>query len=131
MLRNYTHPDDGIDLETFDKEAEIAKFEDLEAVGWNIYVRLFTPANTGSVLRTDEAQSDFQYTSKVGLVVKMGKGVYKDERYKDTGEWCKVGDWVHFNRTYGDFNRYINIPTCSITEDKIIGKVKNPSNLTN
>lgn len=131
MLRNYTYPDDGIDFETFDKEAEIAKYEGLTAVGWNIYVRLFTPANNGLILRDDEAQSDYQYTSRVGLVVKVGKGVYLDERYKDTGHWCKVGDWIQFNRTYGDFSRYKKMPTCDITEDKIKCVLDDPRDLIN
>jgi co-chaperonin GroES (HSP10) len=124
-----TYSDPGIDLATFDKEAEIAKFKGvIRAVGWGLYVRLYTEPNmVKSVMRPPSVQEEDMYTNCVGLVVQQGKGAYKDARYADTGPWCEVGDWVVFPRHSGYRILVKGIPIWVLKEDAIDGVAESPA----
>lgn len=123
--------DEGIDINTFDKEAEIAKFEDCEAPLWQIVVRLYTsPEKTkGGLYLTAKTREDEQFKTIVGLVVKISPGSYKDSRYKDTGPACKVGDWVVIARHSGLRMKYNGLPIFCTKEDGIELIVKDPRSI--
>lgn len=120
--------DDGIDLATFDKDAEIAKFDKMEPQGWTVIVRLYTVSKktTGGIIIPDTAHDDQQYRNCVGLVVKKAKGAYVDDRYASTGPWCEVGDWVIFPRHAGYKIQYNGLPVFVLKEDAIDVVVEDP-----
>lgn len=124
--------DEGIDIDNFDKEAEIAKFEDCEAPLWQVVVRLYTtPEKTkGGVFLTAKIREDEQYKTIVGLVVKVSPAAYKDIRYKDMdGPACKVGDWVVIARHSGLRMKYNGLPIFCTKEDGIELIVKDPRSI--
>lgn len=129
-MKNQVKLDEGIDLESFDKEAEIAKFKNVKLAGWSIMVRLYTqPKKIGNLYMPDSVHQEQQYKNFVGLVVSMSDAAYKDDaRYKDTGPYCKIGDWVFFPRHSGYKMNYHGMPVFVLNEDVISGVLKDPIN---
>ena len=122
---------DEINIENFSFEKEVLKYEGLEPKGWNILVRLYIPpnkTNNGLYLPTS-VTDEHEYKSCVGLVLKKAKGVYKDDRYKLTGNWCEVGDWVVFPRHSGYPLNYKDIPIYILKEDSIDLIINNPKDI--
>ena len=73
--------DIGIDLDNFDKEAEIAKYQDYTLRGWQILVRLYIPKKSASAFNT--------LTYRLAIIYKLkdNYGPSGDplfERFKDT-----------------------------------------------
>lgn len=72
---------------------------------WRVLVypaRIKEKTKSGIILPDDSAES-LQKLMTVGIVCEMGRACYKQKRFinEETGEydpWCKVGDWVVFNR---------------------------------
>lgn len=131
LVNSGEYKDEGIDLNNFDKEAEIAKFEDCEAPLWQIVVRLYTaPAKTkGGIILSDTIRAEEQFRNIVGLVVKIAPGCYKDKRYEHTGPACKVGDWIVIARHSGLRMEYKGLPIFCTKEDGIELVVKNPTDI--
>lgn len=125
------YEDEGIDMNTFDKEAEIAKFDDIKAPLWQVVVRLYTsPEKTkGGLILTAKTREDEQFRTIVGLVVKVAPGCYKDIRYKDTGPACKVGDWVVIARHSGLRMKHNGLPIFCTKEDGIELVVEDPRSI--
>lgn len=128
----------GIDFDNYSLEEEIAKYDGVEPVGYQLLIRVYVPkkiTQIGSLLLPDESISklnqDAKLTNLTGLVIKAAPGVYKDqERYQYTGSYCQVGDWVQFPRASGHSFAHNGITSIYITEDYILGKVKNPKTIT-
>lgn len=119
--------DEGIDVLTFDKALEIAKFKGLNPCGWQILVRLYTaPIEINGLERPRTAHDEQQYQSCTGLVIDMGPMAYKDEKYKDCGPWCKIGDWIVFPR-HGGIKIYCDgLPCFILSEDQILKTIDDP-----
>lgn len=121
----------GIDLQNFSKEEEISKFEDVEPQGWTILVRLYTePKVKNGLYIPDIVHDEQQYKNCVGLVVRKSKAAYLDDRYNQTGEWCKVGDWVGFPRHAGYKIHYEGLPVFVLKEDAIDFVIGDPTKIT-
>lgn len=128
FLENIEFLDEGIDLNNFSKEAEIAKYDGFTAAPWELIIRLFInpPKTSGGVYVPQSVHDEQQYQACVGLVVKQGCAVYLDARYEQTGRWCEVGDWIVFPRHAGIKIHYQNLPTFIIKEDGVSGVLLNP-----
>lgn len=130
--------DPGIDFENYSLEEEIAKYEGVEPVGYQILIRVYVPKTIkqlGNILLPEESISklnqDAKFTNLTGLVIKLAPGVYKDqERYQYTGPYCQVGDWVQFPRASGHSFAHNGLTSIYMTEDYILGKVKDPRTIT-
>lgn len=123
--------DVGIDFLTFDKAAEIASFQGVEPQGYEILVRLYIPPTVqNNIILPDSSHDDLKYSSCVGLVIDKAPGVYKDERYKDTGKWCEIGDWIIFPRHSGLQFICDNKPCYFIKEDALYSKIDDPRRIT-
>ncbi len=119
--------DEGIDILTFEKDLEIAKFNGIYPVGWSLLVRLYTaPVKQNGLYTPATAHDEQQYKNCVGLVIDMSPGAYKDERYKETGPWCKIGDWVIFPRHGGSKIYCDGLPCFFLKEDAIDGITDDP-----
>jgi hypothetical protein len=124
-MREIEDRDPGIDLDTFDKEAEIAKFKNvIKPVGWHMHVRLYTePKIVKNVILPDVVRDEGLYKNCVGLVLQLGKGCFEDERYRKTGPWCEVGDWIVFPRHAGFRIFVLGIPIWVLPEDGLTSQV--------
>lgn len=130
---------EGIDFENYNLQEEIEKYEGYEPKGYQLLCRIYKPIiekeTKGGIILTDtdiyKKAQDAQITNFVGLVIKISPAVYKDqERYRLTGEYCQVGDWITFKRAYGDTFCYNGLPTITIDEERILGVVKDPRKIT-
>lgn len=113
--------DIGIDLENFSIEDEIERFKGLvEVRGWSILVRLFVrPQKVGGLIMPDSIKQRDEDSNYRGLVVGVGKAVYQDPRYAQTGPWCRLGEWVVFPRYAGYKIKILGMPMFVLKEDMI------------
>jgi|KBSMisStandDraft_5_1062788.scaffolds.fasta_scaffold1470789_2 co-chaperonin GroES (HSP10) len=133
MRLTETYEDPGIDLDNFDKEAEIAKFPThIPLPLWNIQIRLYTTPKktTGGLILTDTEHNMQQYHVVTGLVVRVAPGAYKDARYNGMPPACKVGDWVVIGRHSGIKLNYKGMPIYYVKEDAIEDVVEDPRYIT-
>jgi co-chaperonin GroES (HSP10) len=130
---------EGIDFENYNLQEQIKKYDGYEPAGYQLLCRIYKPVieekTKGGIFLTDtelhKKAQDAQITNFVGLVVKIAPAVYKDEeRYKLTGKYCQVGDWITFKRAYGDTFCYNGLPTITIDEERILGIVKDPRKIS-
>jgi co-chaperonin GroES (HSP10) len=122
----------GIDLETFSIEEELAKHKNVDIPGWHVLIRLYVkPIKTkGGIYLTPKIQEEEIYSRPVGLVVAISPSAYKDSRYKDTGPWCKLGEWRVFERHNG-YRIFIDgIAYWYLPEDAVGMRVNDPSIIT-
>jgi len=126
--------DPGIDFLNYSLDEEISKYDGVEPRGWQILVRVYVPkkiTQIGNILLADESvnkiSQDAKFTNLTGLVIKLASGVYRDmERYALSGPYCQVGDWVQFPRADGHSFVHNGLTSIYITEDRILGAVKDP-----
>lgn len=79
---------------------------------------------------SDEIAQDQRDLARCGLVVKMGKGAYKDEElYKDTGPYCSVGEWIDFSRLAGTKSIWRGKSYIMIPENAPISGIPDPREL--
>jgi co-chaperonin GroES (HSP10) len=128
----------GIDFETYSLEEEIAKYNGVDPSGYQLLIRVYVPkkiTKIGNLFLPDESidklNQDAKFTNLTGLVVKIAVGVYKDQdRYMYTGPYCQIGDWVQFPRASGHSFAHNGLTSIYMTEDYILGKVKDPRTIT-
>lgn len=87
----------------------------------NVIRKIYLPE---SVRATDKFQNC------TGLVLSIGADAYKGDRFKHSGPWCKIGDWIAFPRNEGHQFNYLGIPIQVIPDDKAMLVVKGPSDVT-
>ncbi len=130
--------DPGIDFENYNLDEEIEKYKGAHPQGYRIIVRLYKPkietrTKGGIILTTsiiNKQNEDHKFMNFVGLVVKMAPGCYADkERYKLTGPYCKVGDWVVVPRPHAHTYNYKGLTTLSISEDYIEQVIDDPRDI--
>lgn len=85
-----------------------------------------TPSASKKLYIPDSAVSNSKYSSNVGLVLSVGKLAYRAEKFRSTGAWCKVGDWVAFPRHHGIQMTYRNVPVMILGDDSILFTVDRP-----
>ena len=66
----------------------------------------------------------------VALVVAQGPEAYQGDRFKRSGPWCKVGDWVVLPRNEGTQINYRGIPMQIIPDDRVLAIVEDPTYVT-
>jgi co-chaperonin GroES (HSP10) len=78
----------------------------------------------------DSVTANDKFRNCTALVVSVGAGAYKGERFAETGPWCKVGDWVVIPRNEGTQVNYRGIPMQLIPDDRILCVIEDPSHVT-
>lgn len=71
-----------------------------------------------------------KFRSYVGLVIARGNQTYKGWRFKGSGPWCRVGDWIVFPRNEGIQYNYRGIPIAEFPDDKVYGIIQDPTYVT-
>lgn len=110
-------------------------FKPPEAKGYHITVRVYEREENISkdslIVIPNSVRQEDRFKSMVGKVVSIGPDAYKGDRFKDSGPWCKLGDWVLYARNAGPQWCYDGIPFCSFPDDKIYnGPIDDPSRIT-
>lgn len=68
-----------------------------------------------------------KWVSCTALVVAQGPESYKGARFKESGPWCRVGDWVVIPRNEGIQISYRGVPMQIIPDDRVLGIVEDPA----
>jgi co-chaperonin GroES (HSP10) len=79
------------------------------------------------IIKPDVVKNMERWHSCVGLVVALGPDCYTHEKFKHSGPWCKVGDWIVFPRHEGRHFLYRGVPIYFIPDDRIYCIVDDPS----
>ncbi len=132
--------DPGIDFENYDlNELVNETYKECHPVGYQVVIRIYKPivhtkTQGGIILAgsfVDKQNQDHKFINFVGLVVKMAPGCYKDkEGYKETGPYCKVGDWVMFPRAAANTYAHKGICSATIYDDRVLQVVDDPRVIT-
>ena len=117
------------EIEKNKKETEMSKVP--EPTGWRIIIlpHKGVGKTKGGVLLSDQAIQEQQWTTNVGLILKMGPMAYKDTKKFPTGPWCKEQDWVIFARYAGSRLNIDGGELRILNDDEILGVVKDPEDV--
>jgi co-chaperonin GroES (HSP10) len=87
----------------------------------------------GGILIPDALQDDMSYLTTVGKVLAVGETAYKESHTTDSrfpnGAWCKVGDYVTYDKNVGTKLYYKGIQLISMYDDAIRMVVEDPKEL--
>ncbi len=102
-----------------------------ELPGYHVLVRPVTiKAETkGGIILPEKARDDIAYLTTVGRVLKVGELAYEDREKFLGGAWCRVGDYVCYQKLTGTKFVYKGIKLLLLFDDQIIMKVDNPEDL--
>ena len=106
---------------------------DLTPAGFFVALRLWIPPEAKELeggkklFFADTHRDERKFTSAVALVCALGPDAYKGERFERTGPWCKVGDWVMFNRYEGNALSYLGVPMVMLPDDRVLAIVSDPA----
>ena len=87
----------------------------------------------GGILIPDALQDDMSYLTTVGKVLAVGDTAYidshKDANRFPNGAWCKVGDYVTYDKNVGTKLFFKGVKMLSMFDDKIHMVVDDPKKL--
>jgi len=134
---NYKSQDfktEGIDLEAFNKEAMIEKFQEVSVTGINVLILIYKPpveeVTRGGIIKPPSSiEDDLEYNSMVGMVLKLGPDSYKGDQFP-SGPYAREGDWVIFPRGSSLQSKYEGEPIIMVEDFKIKLLVDNPSKVS-
>lgn len=123
---------------------ETLGFEPPRTCGYQITLKLFTNDDedkyifydksgkkiTSSIINPETERSLNRYKTCVGLVIAMGPDCYQGDRFKHTGPWCNVGDFVVYPRHEGTQLFYRGTLMHVVNDDKIFWVISDPSYVT-
>jgi len=70
-----------------------------------------------------------KYRKCTALVISVAKDAYTDEKYQESGPYCKVGDWLMIPRNVGTQVNYRGFPVQIIPEDAIYLVIEDPEHI--
>jgi co-chaperonin GroES (HSP10) len=70
-----------------------------------------------------------KFRNCTALVISMAKNCYTDEKYQESGPYCKVGDWLMIPRNVGDQVNYRGVSVQIIPEDAIYCVIEDPEHI--
>ena len=85
---------------------------------------------TKSIYLPESVTANDKYRNCTALVVSQGSECYKGKRFKNSGPWCKIGDWIAIPRNEGTQLNYRGIPMQFIPDDRVLCVVEDPSYIT-
>lgn len=101
-----------------------------QVCGYYLLVKpLKAKEKVGSILLPDQVKDDVQQLTNVARVLAVGPEAYKGERFAEP--WCKVGDYVVFQKFRGSKILVQNIPVTLIADDEVLMVVESPEEINN
>lgn len=77
----------------------------------------------------DIVRAEDKFQSCAALVCAMGPEAYQGEKYKDSGPWCKVGDWVMIPRYEATALSYRGVAMALLPDDRILAVISDPTDV--
>jgi len=101
--------------------------------GWRIVIlpHKGVEKTKGGVILSVQLIQEQQWTTNVGLVLKLGPLAYRDKKKFPTGPWCKEQDWVIFARYAGSRLKIDGGELRILNDDEILGVVNSPEDVLN
>ena len=113
-------------------------FPALKGFSKKLVVKIFVRPEEISTFKTAEGKTvsivlpemflaNDPYTNFTALVIHVAQDCYTDEEYKETGPYCKVGDWIIIPRNVGTQQNYRGVTVQVIPEHAVYCVVEDPS----
>lgn len=125
--------DEGVDLDHYSLDEIISQYEGVEPVGYQLLLRVYVPyipEKIGSIFISQDTQGkirqDAKLTNLTGLVLKIGPDAYKDKTRFSSEPYCKIGDWIQFQRASGYTFSHNKLTSIYLNDDCLVGIVKDP-----
>jgi hypothetical protein len=129
------------ELVAFNKVREFFGHEPPKTCGAKITVALYVRDESGGKYKNAEGRetsihipemaiSQDTYSNCVGMVIGIGPLAYNGERFKESGPWCKFGDWVVIARNSGIQFFLKGKPVHNLYDDLIEMVIEKPSDVT-
>ena len=113
-------------------------FPPMKAFSKELVVKIFVRSEELSTFKTTEGKTisivlpeiylaNDKYTNFTALVLDVAKDCYTGEEYKESGPWCKVGDWIVIPRNVGTQKDYRGVTVQVIPEHAVYCVVEDPN----
>jgi co-chaperonin GroES (HSP10) len=98
-----------------------------EIKGYHVLIRpvAIKQETAGSIILPEQVRDDLHYLHTVGRVVKLGNEAYDNKQEP----WCKVGDFVVYQRFAGSKLLYRGIKFLVINDDEVVMTVVDPEDI--
>ena len=119
--------------ERFAKQDEQTSLEKLPTpTGWRILILPYRGKGTtkGGVYLPEKTVDTQAVATVCGYVLKVGPLAYKDqEKFVETGAWCKEQDWVIFGRYAGSRFKIEGGEVRILNDDEILAVIQDPEDI--
>jgi co-chaperonin GroES (HSP10) len=113
-------------------------FEPPKPCGYYILVKLYIRPEEMKTITTedgkevtlyapDSVRAEDRFRTCTALVLALGPECYKGENFKESGPWCKAGDWVVIPRNEGTQIMYNEHVVHLIPDDRILMVIPDPT----
>tara|TARA_R110000787_G_scaffold106186_1_gene213809 strand:+ start:453 stop:869 length:417 start_codon:yes stop_codon:yes gene_type:complete len=103
-----------------------------EPTGWRILVLPYRGKGRteGGVFIPDAAVEREALATVCALVLKVGPLAYKDQdKFGESGAWCKEQDWVIFGRYAGSRFKIEGGEVRLLNDDEVLAKINDPADI--
>lgn len=113
---------------------------DLRPAGYLVALKIYVrPEELKTITREDGTEVKFylpdtvraedKYQSCAALVCALGPEAYQGEKFKDSGPWCKVGDWVMIPRYEATAMSFRGVAMALLPDDRILAVISDPTDV--
>jgi len=115
-------------------------FDPIKAFHKRIAVKIYLRPEEISTFETDEGKTVSLYLPPVisamdkfrncvALVIFVSPACYQGDEFKESGPYCKVGDWIVIPRNVGTQINYRGVPVQLIPEDALYCVIEDPTHI--
>lgn len=115
-------------------------FNPIATINNQIAVKIYLRPEEISTVQTDDGRTISIYMpptinaadrfrSCVALVISIGEECYRDEKYSESGPYCKVGDWIMIPRNVGLQVNFRGVPVQLVPEDAVYCVISDPTHI--
>ena len=113
---------------------------DMKPAGYLIALKIYVrPEELKTITRDDGTEATLylpdivraedKYQSCAALVCAMGPEAYQGEKFRDSGPWCKVGDWVMIPRYEATALSFRGVAMALLPDDRVLAVIKDPTDV--
>jgi len=113
---------------------------DLKPAGYLVALKIYVRPEELKTIQTDDGKevtlylpdvvrAEDRYQSCAALVCAVGPEAYQGEKFKDSGPWCKVGDWVMIPRYEATAMSFRGVAMALLPDDRVLAVIKDPTDV--
>lgn len=113
---------------------------DMRPAGYLVALKIYVRAEELKTIKRDDGteatiylpdivRAEDKFQSCAALVCAMGPEAYQGEKFKDSGPWCKVGDWVMIPRYEATALSYRGVAMALLPDDRILAVIADPTDV--